>query len=154
MSYPDALVAHLATGATTLARAYELRRKDGLVQGFTDHDRDLSFGGVTYRADTGLTAKALQQATGLSVDNTEAFGALRSDAITEEDILAGRYDGAEVVASLVNWTDVSMRVTQFRGVRCSACSVFTSLCAWSAPTDVWPHAAVGPLMATARIQRT
>ena len=115
MSYPDALVAHLATGATTLARAYELRRKDGLVQGFTDHDRDLSFGGVTYRADTGLTAKALQQATGLSVDNTEAFGALRSDAIAEEDILAGRYDGAEVVAWLVNWTDVSMRVTQFRG---------------------------------------
>lgn len=115
MSYPAALVAHLATGATTLARAYEVRRKDGLVQGFTDHDRDLRFGGITFRADTGLTAKALQQATGLSVDNTEAFGALRSDAITEGDILAGRYDGAEVVAWLVNWADVSMRTVQFRG---------------------------------------
>ena len=30
-----------------------------------------------FRAGTGLTARALQQTTGLSVDNTEALGALR-----------------------------------------------------------------------------
>ena len=77
--------------------------------GFTDHDRDLAFEGITFRADTGLTAKALQMGTGLSVDNSEAFGALRSDAITEEDILAGRYDGAEVRGWIVNWADVSVR---------------------------------------------
>ncbi|MCX8507283.1 MAG: DUF2163 domain-containing protein, partial [Rhodobacteraceae bacterium] len=95
MSYSDELKAHLATGVTTLARAYSLTRKDGLVLGFCDHDRDLTFEEIVFRADTGLTTKALQSGTGLSVDNTEAFGALSSDAITEEDILAGRYDGAE-----------------------------------------------------------
>lgn len=115
MSYPAELAAHLAGGATTLARAFEVRRADGVVLGFTDHDRDLAFGGVVYRAGTGLTAKALQQTTGLSVDNTEAFGALSSDAITEADILAGRFDGAEVLGWLVNWADVAMRVLQFRG---------------------------------------
>lgn len=115
MTYPAELRAHLASGSTTLARAFELRRTDGVVLGFTDHDRDLAFGGVTFRADSGLTAKALQQTTGLSVDNTEAFGMLRSDAITEADILAGRYDGAEVLAWLVNWADVSVRALQFRG---------------------------------------
>ncbi len=115
MSYPDELKAHLAGGATTLARCFAVTRKDGIVLGFTDHDRDLSFDGTTFRADSGMTAKAIQQGTGLAVDNSEAFGALRSDAIAEEDILAGRYDGAEVRAWLVNWTDPAMRVLQFRG---------------------------------------
>lgn len=115
MSYPIALREHLASGATTLARCFALTRRDGLVMGFTDHDRDLVFDGITFRAGTGLTAKAIQQATGLSVDNTEAFGALSSDVITEADILAGRYDGAEVRGWLVNWADVSVRWLQFRG---------------------------------------
>lgn len=115
MSYPQTMKDHLAGGATTLARAFAVSRKDGIVLGFTDHDRDLAFGGITFRADSGLTAKAVQQATGLSVDNSEAFGALRSDAITEADILAGRYDGAEVTGWLVNWADVSVRALQFRG---------------------------------------
>jgi uncharacterized phage protein (TIGR02218 family) len=113
--YSAELKAHLAGGATTLARAFALTRKDGTVMGFTDHDRDLTFDGIVFRADTGLTAKALQMGTGLAVDNTEAFGALRSDAITEEDILAGRFDGTEVRGWLVNWANVTIRALQFRG---------------------------------------
>ncbi len=115
IGYSDAMKAHLAGGTTTLARCFAVTRKDGLVLGFTDHDRDLGFDGITFRADSGLTAKAIQQATGLSVDNSEAFGALRSTAITEADILAGRYDGAEVRAWLVNWAEPAVRVLQFRG---------------------------------------
>ena len=59
-----ALQAHLDTGATTLARAWLLTRVDGVRYGFTDHDRDLSFDDVVFRADSGLTAKALAQSTG------------------------------------------------------------------------------------------
>lgn len=113
--YPQELIDHLAGGCTTLARAFAVTRRDGVVMGFTDHDRDLAFDGITFRADSGLTAKALQMGTGLAVGNSEAVGALRSDAITEADILAGRYDGAEVRAWLVNWADVSVRALQFRG---------------------------------------
>ena len=109
------LQGHLASGSTTVARCYEVRRRDGETFGFTDHDRDLDFESVLFRADTGLAAKALQQATGLAVDNSEALGGLSSEAITEADILAGRYDGAEVTAWLVNWADVSERRLQFRG---------------------------------------
>ena len=111
----DELHAHLATGFGTVARAWAVTRTDGTVFGFTDHDRDLSFEGVTFKADTGLTAKALSQATGLSVDNTEAMGALNDAAIREEDIAAGRFDNAEVVAWLVNWADVAARRVMFRG---------------------------------------
>lgn len=109
------LHAHLATGATTVCRAWRVVRLDGVTLGFTDHDRDLAFEGVTFRAGSGLTAKALQQATGLSVDNTEAAGALSDAAITEADILAGRFDGAEVTAWLVNWVAPEERLVQFRG---------------------------------------
>lgn len=115
MSYSQAFQAHLDSGATTIARAYALRRKDGVTLGFTDHDRDLSFDGIVFRADSGMTAKALVQSTGLSVDNTEAFGALSHEAIREEDIVAGRYDGAEVTGWQVNWADVALREVSFRG---------------------------------------
>ncbi len=111
----DALYAHLKSGNTTVCRAWSVKRRDGTVLGFTDHDRDLSFEGVMFRADSGLTARALQQTTGLAVDNSEALGALSDASVTEVDILAGRFDGAEVRAWLVNWADVSARVEQFRG---------------------------------------
>ncbi len=59
------LQAHLETGLTTVAHAWAIERKDGVILGFTDHDRDLSFDGATYRADTGLSALSLAQSTGL-----------------------------------------------------------------------------------------
>ena len=109
------LEAHLTQGPTTLCRAWAILRRDGVRLGFTDHDQDLTFEGITFKASSGVTAKALQQSTGLSVDNSEAFGALSSAALSEPDILAGRYDGAEVIAWLVNWVDPSVRYMQFRG---------------------------------------
>jgi len=63
-----ALAAHLATGSTTVCRCWGLIRADGVAYGFTDHDRDLTFGGQVYRADTGLSARAVEQRTGLSVE--------------------------------------------------------------------------------------
>lgn len=106
---------HLQSGATTVCRCWSVTRRDGVAFGFTDHDRDLAFEGVIFRADTGLTARALAQSTGLSVDNTEALGALSDAAVTEADILAGRFDGAEVRHWLVNWQDVRQRALQFAG---------------------------------------
>jgi len=107
--------AHAESGLTTLCRCWAITRADGVQYGFTDHDMPLAFEGVTFKADSGLTAQALQQSTGLSVDNTEAIGALSDAAVREEDIEAGRFDGAEVRAWMVNWADVDVRWLQFRG---------------------------------------
>lgn len=109
------LKAHLRSGATTVCRAWAVTRRDGVTLGFTDHDRDLEFDGIAFRAATGLTARALEQSTGLAVDNTEAVGALSDAAIRDADIAAGLYDGAEVRSWLVNWTDVTARRLTFRG---------------------------------------
>ena len=106
---------HLETGVTTLARCWIVIRRDGTRFGFTDHDRELSFDGMTFKADAGMTARAIVSATGLSVDNSEAMGALSDVAITEADIEAGRFDGAEVLAWIVNWADVETRSLRFKG---------------------------------------
>jgi uncharacterized phage protein (TIGR02218 family) len=110
-----ALLAHLAGGATTVARCWAVTRRDGVTLGFTDHDLPLAFEGVAFAADAGLGARALQQGTGLAVDNSEAVGVLSHASIREEDIRAGRFDGAEVRCWLVNWRVVGERKLLFRG---------------------------------------
>lgn len=110
-----AFEAHLKTKVTSVCRCWSVTRADGTAYGFTDHDSDLVFDGISYKAETGLTARAVSQTTGLSVDNSEALGALTDLAIREDDIEAGRFDGAEVLSWLVNWQDVSERMLRFRG---------------------------------------
>lgn len=109
------LAAHLAGGLTTVCHAWAITRKDGAVFAFTDHDRPLSFAGFAFRADTGLSALALAQSTGLSVDNTEALGALSDASLREDEIEQGRFDGAEVRGWLVNWADPAQHWLNFRG---------------------------------------
>lgn len=109
------LPSHLASGITTVCRAWAIERLDGVVLGFTDHDTDLTFDGIVFSANSSLTASALQQTTGLAVDNTEATGAIHSDGVAEADLLAGRFDGASVRCWLVNWADPAERAMQFRG---------------------------------------
>jgi uncharacterized phage protein (TIGR02218 family) len=115
MSARDDFLAQLASGATTLARAWQVRRRDEVVLGFTDHDEDIVLDGMVFKAATGMAAKALQQTTGLAVDNTEAVGALSDAGIDEADLLAGRYDGAEVTIWLLNWANPAQNIIEFRG---------------------------------------
>lgn len=114
MSAAD-LIAHLQTGLTHVCQCWAVTRRDGVVLGFTDHDRPLTFDGITFAADSGMTAKALSNTTGLSVDNTEAVGMLSADSITEADIAAGRYDHADVVIWQVQWDNLAARQIRFRG---------------------------------------
>jgi uncharacterized phage protein (TIGR02218 family) len=85
-----ALQAHLDSGATALAWCWRIERSDGVVFGFTDHDGELTFGGVTYEPDSGFAASEIRPGTDLAVDAQDAEGVLTSDTITETDILDGR----------------------------------------------------------------
>lgn len=110
MTAPDpAWLAARAQASTTMARCWRLQRRDGLVLGFTDHDRDLVFGGTTYRAGAALTASEAAASLGLSADDMEAAGALQADTITEADIARGLYDGAAVELWEADWTDPPKR---------------------------------------------
>lgn len=114
-SVPSPLQAHLDTGATRMALCWKVVRTDGTVQGFTEHDCDLTFDGVTYLARSGFTATAVAQSLGLAVDNLNLDGALSSATINEDDLAEGRYDDAAVELIWVNWTDVTQRITMSRG---------------------------------------
>ena len=107
---PPGLAAHLEGGAATLCHAWRLLRRDGAAFGFTDHDRDLTFGGTTFAARTGLDAAEATQELGFAVGGGEVSGALVSAGITEDDLSAGLYDDAGIETWLVNWANLEERV--------------------------------------------
>ncbi len=101
----DTLRQHLLGDVTRLATLWRLTRADGVVMGFTDHDRDLDRDGLTYKAATGFTPTAVSSAAGLAVDNLEIQSVLDSAEISEDDLLAGVYDNAVVEIMLVDHGD-------------------------------------------------
>jgi uncharacterized phage protein (TIGR02218 family) len=113
-SIPAALQTRLDGGVTTLAQAWKLTRRDGVVMGFTDHDRDLVVDGVLYRAGTGLAASEASQRFDLAVDGGEIAGAFDDAVLTDADLAAGRYDAAAVETWLVDWSDASLRLLTAR----------------------------------------
>ncbi|MDO5757296.1 MAG: DUF2163 domain-containing protein [Rhodobacterales bacterium] len=114
-SLSPALQSHLNSGTTTLAWCWKITRADGLVLGFTDHDRPLSFSGTDFEAESGLSPSEIRAGTDLSVDSQDATGALTSDRITETDIVDGRWDNALVEVWRVNWEAPGQRVLIRRG---------------------------------------
>ena len=107
---PSSLAAHLADGVTTLCHCWKLIRRDGKTFGFTDHDRDLSFGGTTFAARSGLEAAEATAELGFAVGGGEVAGALVSAGLTEDDIASGLYDDASVETWLVNWSNLAERL--------------------------------------------
>ena len=114
-SLPPGMQAHLDDGTTTLAWCWRIERADGAIFGFTDHDRALEIVGTSYEPDTGFAASEIRASADFSVDGQDAEGALRSDRITETDILDGRWDNASIEVWRVNWENVAQRVLMRRG---------------------------------------
>jgi uncharacterized phage protein (TIGR02218 family) len=107
---PPGLAGHLASGATTLCRCWRVTRRDGIVQGFTDHDENLVFDGTSFRAGTGFEGSEIEARLGFAVTGTELHGALSSETLSEDDLAAGRYDDAKIELYLVDWTCVENRL--------------------------------------------
>ena len=67
-----AFSAHLQAPVTGLATCWRLRRRDGVTLGFTTHDRELEFEGLTYRpshsAEDGLDRRGASAAGSLCGD--------------------------------------------------------------------------------------
>ncbi|TPW29439.1 DUF2163 domain-containing protein [Martelella alba] len=97
------LANHLVNASTTICFCWRLKLGDGSVLGFTEHDRDLTFDGTTFLAASGFSASAMQSEGGLGADTSEVAGGFSSEAISEEDLAAGRYEGARVEYFVVNW---------------------------------------------------
>lgn len=112
----SALKAHLASETQTMATCWLATLKSGTSYGFTDHDADIVISGYvapndilngTYDAATGFSAKSIATSDALNVDNTETHGILVSPAITDDDLLAGIWNGARIIIFQVNWSDLT-----------------------------------------------
>ncbi|MCM8729708.1 DUF2163 domain-containing protein [Hephaestia sp. GCM10023244] len=98
-------MAFLDGDLTTIALCWRLERRDGVAIGLTTHDRDLLIDGLVHRAAPGMTPSAIERSDGLDPDTMDVAGALTSGAIGENDLIAGRWDGARVALFAVDWTD-------------------------------------------------
>lgn len=99
------LDAALEQAVTALAVCWRLSRADGVVLGFTSHDRDLLVEGVVFRATPGMTPSAVAQTDSLDGDSMALEGVLDAAAITASDLAAGRWSGAVVEVLVCDWSD-------------------------------------------------
>ncbi|WP_444861111.1 baseplate hub domain-containing protein [Brevundimonas vesicularis] len=109
------MAARIESGAATLCHVWRLERADGVVMGFTDHDRDLVVDGVVCRAASGWTAGAGESAVGLAAGSVSAAGVLDDAAIAEADVAAGLFDAATVELWRVDWARPDLRVRLWSG---------------------------------------
>jgi uncharacterized phage protein (TIGR02218 family) len=106
---PDGLAKRLG-GATTLCHCWRLALRDGARIGFTDHDRDLVFDGLTHAAASGLDATEVEASLGFASVGAEVSGALTATGLNETDLASGRYDGATLETWLVDWDQTDARL--------------------------------------------
>ena len=95
----------LESELTSLAFCWRVERRDGVCLGFTGHDRDLEIGGLVYRAAPGMLPSAVSVSDGFEASTLDVAGALTSEAISEADLAAGRWDRAAVALFMVDWQD-------------------------------------------------
>ena len=93
----------LDRAVTSSAYLWRLERADGVALGFTSHDRDLVIDAFRYRAVPGMVPSTIALTDRVEVDNVEISGVMTNAAISEADLEAGRWDGARLYISLVDW---------------------------------------------------
>lgn len=95
--------AFFATELETIATYWRIFRRDGVTLGFTTHDRDIYFSGITHRSAPGMVPSAIRKTIELQSDNAEVEGALAHDAISASDLANGLFDGARIEIGAVDW---------------------------------------------------
>ncbi len=93
-------------GLDTVATIWRIFRSDGVALGFTSHDRDLTFNGITHRAAPGMVPAAIRLTSDLSDDNAEVEGILSHNSIRESDLAAGLFDNAAIEIGVVDWENL------------------------------------------------
>lgn len=90
---------------SALALCWRIDRSDGAGLALTSHDQDLLHGGVSYRAEAGMLPSAISKNAGVEPTSGEVAGALRTDALTEQDLALGRWDQSRLRLIAADWSD-------------------------------------------------
>jgi len=95
-------IADLQAGVQTFNTCLAITRTDGAAFYFTDCDQPIVFGGHTYDPTDGYAPTQMQSSADLSVDHVEVLAYLKSGALLEADLMAGKWDDAIVQMFMVN----------------------------------------------------
>lgn len=96
-------LAMLDKPVASIAFCWMLERSDGAGLALTSHDRPLMVDAVRYEPAPGFTPTVIRAELGLEPNGSEVHGSLSSEAINEADIAAGRWDGAKLKLTAVDW---------------------------------------------------
>jgi uncharacterized phage protein (TIGR02218 family) len=88
---------------SALAFCWRIERSDGAGLALTSHDRPLLREGLTYRPDPGVLPATITRSLGLEPHSGEVSGALTAEGLSEADLALGRWHGARVALSAVDW---------------------------------------------------
>lgn len=86
-----------------LATVWKVTRTDGVVFRLTSHDAQLSMLGETYSPNAAPNPSARRREAGVKEQDFEFRGVISSAAITSDDLLAGRFEDAQVDERVVDW---------------------------------------------------
>lgn len=100
---PIALHLELTRSLSRLATCMRIVRTDGNIYGFTTANKSLTVSGLLYLPAASFNPTDIASANNLDTDNLTVEGFLSSDAITEDDLRAGRWDYASFRIFQVNW---------------------------------------------------
>lgn len=124
-SFSVGLSAHVALGQTTLTTVLTILRRDGVEICVTEHDQNLVFTtgiqatmnarnllhgighSVTALSYAGFSKFNLQDKSNLDTTNIQVEGMIDASIFTRADILARRFDYADVQVFMVNWKDLT-----------------------------------------------
>lgn len=97
------LADHINSDVTTLATCVKIKLNSGKIITLTDSDQNLNIDGLIYNSNSGFSSSSIIISNDLSVDNFDIDMIINSNDISEQEILAGLYDHAQIEIFMVNY---------------------------------------------------
>lgn len=88
---------------TTIAFCTKIERSDGAGLALTSHDSAVARGGDEFDPAPGMLPASVVRRLGLEPHSSEITAALGSDSLSEEDLFLGRWNGASMSLSAIDW---------------------------------------------------
>jgi len=109
---------HLLRSVTTCAFLIRITRKDGEVYCFTDHDRDILFGGQVFESNIGLDmVSVIRSLSSMEIDSADLKFIYDQSGISRADVMSRKFTGATMETWVVNWADPdAQNIQRYTGV--------------------------------------
>jgi hypothetical protein len=110
----SSLIADISRRVQTLATLVTITRLDGTTYRMTNHDTDLTVGGLVYQHNVPFNLSAIRTGSTLAVDNNELNLKCDETTFLLSDFEGGAFDKAGVEIALVDYEDTSHGVLNLR----------------------------------------